>query len=98
MFQNNLKEYNRSEPRREFHCPVVEVVDGNRKLRHLFLMDGMLVNAKPDVKEKKFILKWIATANEVENINKYFVKETIFRLVWLMIQNIQKWKQLTLFQ
>ena len=66
MFQNSLKEFNKSEPRPEFHCPVVEVVDGNRKLRHLFLMDGTLVNAKPDVKEQKFALKWFEGVNEVE--------------------------------
>ena len=66
MFQNSLKEYNRSEPRPEFHCPVVEVVDGNRKLRHLFLIDGILVNTKPDIKEQKFGLKWFANAHEVE--------------------------------
>ena len=65
VFQNNLKEYNMSEPRPDFHCPVVEIVDGNRKLRHLFLIDGILVSAKPDFNEQKFGLKWFVMANEV---------------------------------
>ena len=54
-----------SEPRPDFHCPVVEIVDGNRKLRHLFLIDGILVSAKPDFNEQKFGLKWFVMANEV---------------------------------
>ena len=75
MIKNTLDDFNTPKVKFRGDFAVVSVVDGTRKLRHLFLFDNALVCTKPVVTgvgtkaEVEFNVKWSQFLSEVN----YFV-------------------------
>ena len=75
MIKNTLADYNTPKVKFRGDFSVVSVVDGVRKLRHLFLFDNALVCTKPNLTgvgskaEVEFNVKWSQFLSEVN----YFV-------------------------
>ena len=74
MVRNTLNDFSR--PRVKFlsEHAVVKVVDGTRKMRHLFLFDNSLVCTKPGDR-LDFIIKWVLRLSQVWSISSGITPE-----------------------
>ena len=58
MVRNTLNDFSRPSVKFQSDYSVVKIVDGTRRMRHLFLFDNSLVCAKPGDK-LDFMIKWV---------------------------------------
>ena len=64
MVRNTLNDFSRPSVKFQSDYSVVKIVDGTRRMRHLFLFDNSLVCAKPGDK-LDFMIKWVLRLSQV---------------------------------
>ena len=67
MVKNTLDDFSSPKVKFQKDFPVVGIVDGTRKLRHLFLFDNALACTKPvqTGSSVEFHLKWVVKLTQV---------------------------------
>ena len=77
MVRNTLNDFSRPKVNFQTDYPLVEVVDGARKMRHLFLFDNAIVCTKPGLTgaEVVFTIKWVLRLAQVRIFKFNFLHE-----------------------